>query len=261
MARTTYAHGKLEDLICNVPYLEFISINYRDTVTKLYDFIRNIVEDPKQVTLEEYFPLFQFTNYSVIINYQGQPVARVFEANGMCIPKIKTTMGYMYVSYQYLLMTMFISKFRTHLEKNKEMYFNYGLAISNLVKVRNIYLTENNLGVINNTVFGEFKISCVGSTISYIRTGILRKFCRRKQGKVIQFIYEPERFFNMSEESQSKFDPNKHSFRNTSGNKIGNPKNVQFKLDDKENIILEPETKEGCSETEENNDAEEITKN
>jgi len=250
MARTTYGKKNLNNLICNVPFMEFVSVDYRDTVERLYNFIRGIVPDAKKVTIDEYFPLFQFTGHSVFINYDGQPIARVFEADGMCIPNVKTTKGYMYVSYQYLLMTMLVNKFRSHLDKNRSMYFNYGIALSNLVEVRNIYLTENNLGVINSSVFGEFKISCVGSTVSYMRMGILRKFNRVKQGKAPQFVYEPERFFNQSEESQAKFDPLKHFFRNTSGNKISNPKNLIFRLDQEGNIVAESEVEEAYSDTE-----------
>jgi hypothetical protein len=255
MARTTYGKSKVIDLQCNVPYLEFISVTYRDTVDQLYSFVKSIVPKPEDVKLEEYFPLFQFTEYSVFITYQGQPIVRVFEADGRCIPNIKTTQGYMYVSYQYLLMSMFISKFRAFLDKDQKMYFNYGIAISNLVKVRNIYLTENNLGVINKSVFGEFKVACVGSTVSYTRMSLLRKLKRIKQGKSAQFAYMPESFAKQSEEAKAKFDPKKHMFRNTSGNKIpvldskGNPnRNLRFRLDVDRNIIKMDETEDTFSE-------------
>jgi hypothetical protein len=235
MARTTYGENKLGSFIVNVPYQELISVSYHDTVERLFNFVKENVVDPKEVTLEEYFPLFQFTGYSVFINYKGVPLARVYEADGFCVPNVKTTRGYMYVSYQYLLMFLFINKFRSHLDKNKEMYFNYGIAISNLVTARNIFLTKKNLGVINNTIFGEFRISCTGSTLSYSRESQLRGLEKYKQGKP-SFRYSPEQFFNQNAESQAKFDPYKHKFKNTSGNKIINPKNLLFKIDDSGNI-------------------------
>jgi len=242
-ARTTYGVNKLETFVTNIPYLEFISVSYRDTVERLYNFIREMVPEPKEVTLEEYFPLFQFTGYSVFINYKGNPLVRIYEADGFCVPNIKTTRGYMYVSYQYLLMAMFISKFRAHLDKNREMYFNYGIAISNLVTARNIFLTKKNLGVINSTVFGEFRISCVGSTVNFVRDSQLRGLEKYKQGKQI-FRYTPEQFQASSQESQAKFDPTRHFFKNTSGNKILNSKNLLFKLDENQNIKKYSETEE-----------------
>ena len=247
MARTTYGANRLDSFITNVPYHEFISVNYHDSVEKIYNFLKKNVIDPNDVTLEEYFPLFQFTGYSVIINYKGIPLVKIYEADGFCIPNIKTTRGYMYVSFQYLLMFMFINKFRAHLDKNREMYFNYGIAISNLVTARNVFLTKKNLGVVNNTVFGEFRISCTGSTSSYMRESQLRSLEKFKQGK-IPFRYTPEQFFNQSEETQKKFDPSRHLFKNTSGNKIINPKNLLFKLDEDKNIIKDTETEEAYTD-------------
>lgn len=257
-ARTSYGSTKLETLVSNVPFLEFVSINYTDTVIRLYNFIKNLVPDAKEITLDENYPLFQFSNYSVTISYKGKPLARVYEEDGHCIPDIKTTREYMYVSYQYLLMSMLMNKFRSYLEKDKEMYLNYGSAVSNLVKVRNIYLDAKKLPVINDSVFTEFKISCVGSTVSYIRTAQLRIQERISKGKTAIFRYEPEKFFNQSEEAQAKFDPTKYFFPNTSGNKITNDKNLMFKLDENGNIITETETSESYSDDDENDKTSEV---
>lgn len=266
MARTA-ASSRIENYLTNVPYFELVSVSYHETVEKMYNFLKGIVADPKDLSLEEYFPLFQFTGYSVIINYRGQPIVRIFDADGFCVPDVKTTRGYYYVSYQYLLASMLISKFRSHLDKDREMYFNYGIAISNLINARNIFLTNKNLGIINNTVFTEFRIACIGSTSSYMRESQLRYLERRKKGK-IQFTYNPEQFFSQSNESKAKFDPTKHLFKNTSGNKIMNSKNLLFKLDENGNIRSDIVTEEAMEEqsasqerinTEENRQTESVS--
>ena len=219
----------LERFLTNVPYLEFVSVNYKNMVEKFYNFIKTVVPNAKDITLEEYFPLFQFTGYSVIFKYKDIPLARLYEADGYCIPSVKTAKGYMFVSYQYLLMSMLINKFRAHLDHDQNMYFNYGLAISNLVSARNEYLYKKNIGVINKSIFSEFRIACVGVTYSYSREGRLRRFEKTKNGKKI-FRYVPET-------SQEKFDPGRYPpFKNTSGNKIMNPKNTLFIIDDHNNI-------------------------
>ncbi|MEM0354066.1 MAG: hypothetical protein QXW79_00655 [Thermoplasmata archaeon] len=240
-------------MLAIVPYFEFVSVSYVDTVVKLYNFIRGIVEDPKELSLEEYFPLFQFTNYSVVINYKNQPIAKVYEADGQCITNIKIKYhGYRYVSYQYLLMSLLIFKFQAYLRGDELMYCNYRSAISNLVEVKNIYRKRLELPVINDSIFGEFKISCVGTTISYTRMALLRKLERKKKGKRTQFVYEPEKFFALSEEEQKKFDPSKHLFRNTSGNMIRNPKNLKFRLDESGNIQKNVKEEESYEERENN---------
>jgi hypothetical protein len=236
MARTYYKINNMSSLLSEIPYVEIISVSYAETVEKIYNFLKKEVIDPKNLNLEEYFPFFQFTNYSVIIKYRDQPIVKIYEADGYCIPYVKTNKEYMYVSYQYLLMMLLISKFRYHVEKNKDMYFAYSIAISNLVASRNIFLTKKNLGVINNTVFSEFRINCVGTTLSYMRESLLRRSEKSKMGYK-SFRYEPEKFFLSSQESQERFNPGKITFRNTSGNKIINPKNLLFRIDDDGNLV------------------------
>ena len=239
MARTTYGKTNVAELLCNVPFVELISVDYVGTVTNLYAYLKKIVQIKTDLTVAEYVPLFQFTSHSIMFSYQGEPLVRVFEQDGKCIPNIRTTRGYIYVSYQYLLMVMLINKFRAHLDNNKDLYYSYAIAVSNLVKIRNIYLMENKLGVINKTVFGEFKIGCVGSTESAMRIGKMRQITRRKKGKTAVFTYTPSDFFALSEESQAKNleKITTYSFNNTSGNMIANPRKMIFKLDDSGNLV------------------------
>ncbi|RYE12704.1 MAG: hypothetical protein EOP34_10310, partial [Rickettsiales bacterium] len=183
MARTQKQTSNIEDLLANVEYIELVSVNYKKTVTEIYNYLKGIVDDKNKLSITEFFPLFQFTNYVTAIKYNEITVVKVYQCDGLCIPQLKTTSGYMYVTYQYLLMSMLISKFRAHLDKDKESYFNYSIAISNLIKIRNIFLTKNKLGIINDTPFGEFKIGCVGTTVSIKRTSFLRKNQNILKGK------------------------------------------------------------------------------
>ena len=236
MARQSYGSAKIASYIVKVPYMEIISVNFRETVERIYNFIRSTAPDKSQVTMEEYFPLFQFTGYSVIILYNKNPVVKVIEADGFCIPNIKTRNGYMYVSFQYTMMIILINQFRSYLNKDRVMYKNYKIALSNLVSARNEYLNRNKLEVINNTVFGEFKVGCIGSTSSYSHESRVRQLENFKQGKR-RFRYLPDEFFAQSKEAQEKFDPSKFNFKNTSGNQIFNESNKLFKIDSDGNII------------------------
>lgn len=248
IARITYGNNKLESLISNIPYIELVSVNYSETVIRIFDFLKKNVADYHDLSVEEYFPLFQYVNFSIIIKYQNQPIVRIIEANGMCIPIVKVKSGLKYVSYGYILMSMLINRFRSYLDKNKEMYFNYGIAISNLIKARNIYLDENKLSPIDNSIFNEFKISCIGSTVSPMRLNLLRKRERHERGKRPNFVYTPAEFHKQPEEIKTKFDPKKYCCRNTSGNIITNPKKLKFKLDENYNLVENKETEEELSE-------------
>lgn len=233
MARTTYGQNrsKLSDYLISVPYMELIAVQYRDFVNKLYEYIKTLVDEPTAVTLEEFYPLFQFTGYSVIINYQSVPLVKIIQADGFCIPNIPTKAGYSYVSYQYLLMRLLINKFRAFLEKNKEDYFNYNILVSGLIHVRNVYLSALNIGPINNTPFSEFKVGCMGTTASYPRARRLYDLQKRKEGKYFKFTYFPEKYHKEGQPEAEVFGPSRHIFKNTSGNRITNAKNLMFSLD------------------------------
>lgn len=228
----------------NVPYIELYSVNYQDTVIQLHEFIKKMVPNKDLISIEENYPLFQFNGYSVMISYNDIPLVKVFESDGSCIPIVKLKIGIKYVSYQYVLMTFLMNKFKCHLDKNKEMYHAYGSAISNLILTRNTYLEKNNLLIVNDSIFSEFKISdCTGSVVTPARTKFLRTNERSSRKKVSVFRYSPEDFFKQSEEDQKKnlekmimFDHG--GFPNTSGNTINYGKNIRFKLNDQLDLIV-----------------------
>lgn len=254
----------LSSFVINVPYLELISVDYRYTVESIYTFLKDIVADSSKLSIDEYWPLFQFVGYSLTIKYDDKPLVNIISADGFCVPDIRTVKGYRYVSYQYLLMMMYINKFRAYLDKtNQSMYFNYGILISNLVYARNLFLDARGLGVINNTVFTDFRITCIGATVNTLREVSLRRQERYDKGKPL-FRYKPDVFFAQSKESQERFDPKKHNFSNTSGNKIIHADKLLFHIDEygniKENVVSdndtdnESDTQEGGTHIPEHND-------
>ena len=166
-------------------------------------------------------------------------------ADGFCIPIVKLKVGIKYVSYQYTLMSLFMNKFKSHLDKNRDMYFNYGVAISNLIKARNMFLENNKLLIINNTIFSEFRISCAGSAVSSMRTSQLRIIGRISKGARPKFRYVPEDFLKKSTEDQNKIIENnfkKWKFPNVSGNIIGSDpkyaKNMRFRLTEEKSLVI-----------------------
>ncbi len=229
------SNNNLSEFKTNIPYVELISVNYQESVIALYNFVKEIVPVKESITFEEFFPLFQFTGHSILIKYNDKPLVKVYDADGLCVPIVKLKMGIKYISYQYTLMMFFMHKFKCHLDKNKEMYLNYGNTISNLIKTRNTFLEQNKLLIINDTIFSEFRISCTGATMSSSRTAILRRI---KYNKPL-FIYKPDDFFKKTEEDQKKFDPGRHKFKNRSGNIIRKPEHMRFKLDESDLIVNE----------------------
>lgn len=254
MARTTYGADRINTFTTIVPYLDLISVDYHDSVENMYYYLRNTVPDSSKLSLREFHPLFQFVGHSVFIDYDGKPLVRITDSTGFCVPNIRTTRGYMYVSYQYILMVMLINKFRSYLDSDQQTYYNYSVAVSNLVSARNNYLNSRKLGVINNTVFGEFRVSCVGETFDFMHSSRKRQRDQRQKGKK-SFYYSPTEFFAQSQEIQDRFDPLRQSFKNASGNPITNPKKLMFRLNDNGEFIV-PSTEEESEDNEENEENE-----
>jgi hypothetical protein len=258
LARVTHKPpGGPSSLETNVPFVEFFSVNYQDSVLALHSFLKAQVPDPTLLTFEENYPLFQFLGYSVLFKYDQQPLVRVYDADGVCIPIVKLKNGSKYVSYQYTLMTFLMHKFKCFLDKDQPMYLNYGSAISTLINVRNIFLDKNDLPIVNDTIFSEFRITCSGSTVNIIRARRLKQKERASMRKTIEFRYNPETFLGSPEEEQSKNLKKmlKYRFPNASGNIIRLGKNIRFKLNEKGELVV-ASSRERASEMSESNSEE-----
>ena len=106
------------------------------------------------------------------------------------------------------------------INRNKLMENNYKLMLANLIEARNHYLDTNNLTVINDSIFREFTIECIGETMEQSRIQRLLIESRKKNNKPYVFRYEPS-------EKKKKI-PN-YIFDNSSGNKVTNVKHKQIK--------------------------------
>lgn len=239
-----------------VPYLELTTIKYNEVVTSMYSYLKTIVKQPELIGYSEYYPFFQFIGYSIVFTYDSKIIVVINESSSVCIPIIKGTSGVRYASYQYLLMSLLVNKFKFFLDKDKDMYLIYGTTISNLIAIKNDYLSKHKLHPINDSAFSEFRIPCIGTPVNSARLYVARKIEKKEKGKREEFRYFPENFFKSTSESQSKFDPKKACFKNSSGNIIIGSKNTQFKLgpDDrliKNELIDNTEILDNCIEYEE----------
>jgi hypothetical protein len=225
-----YVKYAKENMESPLPFLDLIADNYSETVIKLYAYVRSIVINPGLMGIIEYSPFFQFTGHSVMIKYNEQPLVLIQEIKDISVPIINVSSGIKYASYQYLLMSLLINKFRSFIDKNKQMYFNYSTASSNLIKIKNDYLKEHKINAINNSPFSILKTTCIGTPVSPARLYLCRRNERRENGKKPEFTYEPEKFFKTSEESQKKFDPLRIGYKNASGNIIIQPKYMRFMI-------------------------------
>ena len=214
---------------------EFCAEHYAEAVKDVWDALKIKVPDAKKLSIKEYHPFFQFTLRSAIISYQGVPVCRIYSTEGLCVPIQSSGDAFPYVSYQYLLMYLLIQRFRAYIDGDKDLEQMYGGAASILLYAKNIWCSTLRLRPHNDTVFAEYVGTCLGKTMNFRRESFLRSHERYKAGKH-PFRYEPQKFFNKTEEERERFNPTRFNFPNISGNVINNP-NAMIWINSGEDLI------------------------
>lgn len=222
--------------IDKIPYFEFISTDYKKDCMELIDKLKNEFGNDK-VTFVEYYPLYQFYGYNVIISYEGKMIAHAYAHYNMCTPyqdiKINTKDFIRIGSFIVILKFLYFIRFKAIIDNNKEEELILYYMIVSLIDRRNEYLKKNNKSILDDTIFKEFQVECAGVTVDLprlFRESIAKK---KKLGKPYVFAYEPG--------SERKPDISRWKFANTSGNIVNKDKNKRLTSTSSINNELEEE--------------------
>lgn len=216
----------------SIPYFEMISTDYRNDALSLIDKLKlNVTINKDGINHTEYYPFFQFTGHSVDIYLENEIIARIYNNNNKCIPYLEVPaydfienvptknvirLGTYSVVILYGLIT--IMKARTNKDDyTKNLYYS---IVSQLINMRNYYLEKTKKTFLDDTVFKEFVVNCMGDAISPDRQRKLLIESRKRKNKKYTFIYEPA---DGLKEPESKY-----IFANSSGNYINNPRNLKL---------------------------------
>lgn len=219
-----------------IPYYEFISTDYVNDANELIKTLKK--ENPKladKVGTIEYYPFFQFTGFSATITYDSVPIAKISDYNHRCTPFVnvkpinfdnsktdikKNDIIQMGSFSLVFLMNMFdVVKYRTNDMKNES--YMHRTILSNLLKIKKYYLNKNNKNILDNTIFKDFIIDCIGDIKTLFRDSYERKQKKKEQNKPYVFKYEPE-------SGNVKTEPPNYIFANSAGTPIKNEKNLKL---------------------------------
>ena len=220
----TYVN-KLDNYI-NIPYYEIISFEYRSDVLDLLDVLKATIS-PDKIKIEEYYPFFQFIDYSANIYIDNELVVKIYNNGKKCTPYIKTVSlvnnegeileGNIYIAtFQLACLYILINiiKARVNNQDKTPLY----ILLSKIISLRNLYLKNNNKTVFDKTVFEEFIVHCKGYTISNkLEKKKLIEY-RKKSGKRYTIRYDP---------ADKIIKPFNYIFANSSGNIINNKQNLK----------------------------------
>lgn len=219
----------------DVPYYEFISTNYKEDALELIEKLKESFPDKADaITYTEFYPFFQFTGFSVNIKCNGDIVAKIYSNAKRCFPYQdinckyysknkqdhhdfggKIRIGTFSLSLLYNLIN--IQRHRTNNEDElKELFY---VMASHLLHMRNYYFDRTSKNILDNTIFKEMEINCVGKTVTPFMEKHMRIKQRKKEKKRYTFSYDP---------SVTLVKRPKLMFANSSGNPINNPKNLKL---------------------------------
>lgn len=227
-----------------IPFFEFISIDYRNDSLELLELLKK--EFGSSVSIDEYYPFFQFTDYSAEIYIDNEITCRIYGNNKKCVQyqdvptlnfnnsnsnnnnnnkKPSKILGKIRIgSYTNILLYFLIETIKQRVKNDKDMEKYYFHVVSHCIQSKNKYLRDYKKTYLDDTIFKEFDTECVGEGISAERERMLLIEKRKKNKEPLVYRYDPK-----DEKAPPKF----KGFKNTSGNKINNPKNMR--LTEKEN--------------------------
>ena len=215
-----------------VPYVEFISTKYKDDFDELMSELRKELPD-SNLTHKEFFPFFQFTGYSVEIYLENDLIATIYTDNKKCYPFIKVNTlefdndktnkikGEIIIgsfSLTLLYAQIMVMKYRTI--NDDDMKNVYMIIVSHLLSCKKEFFKKNKKTLLDDTVFKDFVVDCMGYTVDPKRERQLLLESRKNKGKRIIFRYEPSKDVK---EADTTF-----KFANYSGNEIKNERNLQL---------------------------------
>ena len=186
-----YYAKKLDDkfVITNNHY-QVISSNYQKDFEKILKILKN--KFGNKISYNKYHPFFQFYDSRVEFSYNGNVVFKLYGNNNRCIvhnysEKKKTYFATFLLTILYLLVDYNFAK----ISNNTQEEMNSLSLIVRLFNIRDKFLDDRNLTVLDRSPFQEFTYKCIGEPLDPIRSARLKMQEKKDSGKKIKFRYNP----------------------------------------------------------------------
>ena len=190
-----------------VPYYDVISTDLENDAKLIYE---KLIKLDSNITIEEYHPFFQFLDVRITFKYDGETFLNLYGGNKMCIPYFYLeTKKIHIVTFPYMVQTLLILNLYHMVHNNITESKNMDIYLENIIKIRNQYLKSNNKTILDDTPFQEFRIDCIGDTMTQDRKFRLKAYEKISKKQKIKIRYNPG----------DKFVKKEFSYKNSSGNK------------------------------------------
>lgn len=224
--------------LLDVSFLEIISDNYTVDGLKIKEILEK--ENPNaKVKIVEFYPYFQFIDYSCYIMVDDEIIVKLYRNGGKCYPFKQVPVIYDFISknkskntlcigsvdlnllYDLANYIIFFSRENIRGEEkmsifNKNYYLN---MYCNIITLAQYFFEESGKTVMEDTVFQHFIVECIGTTMMPEHEGVIRIERNLASNKPPKYSYVPD---------GERGDVPQYIFANISGNKITNPKNTMI---------------------------------
>ena len=215
--------------------IDVISTNLAKDVETTYEIIFKYFLDMNKlelfsdkIILEQYYPFFQFTDKKAVFKYGGEIFLTIYGNNEKCIPYHEISLVHKNKSYpikigtfNFNFMTNLVKFHHAYAEKNKQAQHLQDFIMYKLLSFRDKYFETNNKTVLDQTIFEDFKVECIGDPMSPMRKFMLSRRDRKLMPRSAMHPYDPE-------ERRDNFPTDVYYFHNNSGNIINNPKDLIY---------------------------------
>lgn len=218
----------------DIPYYEIILTEYRTEAKKLINDLKTKFNIENDIHVIEYYPFFQYLGHSAEIYYKKTLLARLYTNNKKCIPYKQVKSHYfsddkiehnsnssniLIGSFSFTVMFALITAMKARVNDDKNTKNLYYAIISHITEFRNFYFKTTNSSLIDNTIFQEFVVECLGTPITPEHERQLLIENRKRKNKKYSFLYDP---------NENKIEDLNYVFANSSGNIISYTKNLKL---------------------------------
>ena len=203
----------------NIPYYELITTDIEIDGKKIHTLL--VKKYGKKITVKEFVPFFTFMDRRIEFFYNNNLILILYGNNNRCIVHNYSEKKKIYFgTYNLVMMYLYFQYYYAFINRNKKNTNLFNILIGKFFNLRNTYLNNKNITVIDESPFMDFTYKCNGIPIDPIRASLLAGAEKKKQGKQMKFRHTP------SDKSRSV---SKMEFLNTSGNQNSNKKYLILK--------------------------------
>lgn len=220
----------------NMTPIEIISTKFASDIPNINNLIIKYFLDigdtksyTERILIEQFYPFFQFTDKSVVFKIDGQVFLTIYGNNEKCIPynnislisnreKFEIRIG----TFNFLFMFFLIKFHHAYAIFDRESKSLYDFLMYKLLTSRDEYFNKHKKTVLDNSIFEDFKVECLGYPVSPARKFLLSRRDRKLMPKSAILPYDPD-------EKRNNYSIDNYSFENYSGNIINNPKDLVLK--------------------------------